>query len=196
MSYGFEARNGANELVIDNSYPVYELSSSTTITGTLINNRISFPLPPSGVLRFWQLNVGDGISLATDEYIGTKYTYNIRNVVRASSLPTPGGYGMVIYDGAGQKVYASNGELLTIGDKYSVELLSDASTPNINVSDSWVAIETFVLNIVPNNAFFGVTLSSGVKKVNSTQMEFYGVGFENAPPNYFIPNPVNFITAK
>lgn len=196
MSYGFEARNGDNEIVIDDSFPVYELSSSTTITGTLVNNRISFPLPSSGVLRFWELNVGDSISLATGGFIGSKYTYNIRDVVLASSTPTPSGYGMAIYDGAGQKVYASNGELLTIGDKYSVELLSNASKPRINVSDSWVAIETFVLNIIPNNASFGATLSSGVRKATSTKMEFYGIGFTTAPPNNTILNPVGFITAK
>lgn len=196
MSYGFEARNGANEVVLDTSFPVYELSAPSTVTGTLVNNRISFPLPPSGTLRFWQLNVGDGISLAAGRFIGSKYTYNIRDVVRASSLPTPTGYGMAIYDGAGQKLYASNGELLTIGDKYSVQLASDGSRPRINVADSWVAIETFVLNLIPANPFRGAILSSGVSRPNSTQMEFFGATFIDAPPDYLILNPVTFITAK
>jgi len=201
MSYGFEARNAANEIVIDNSFPVYELSAPSTITSNVPNSTTSsgnwvFPVPPLGVLRFWKLNVGDGISLAPDKFIGNKQTYTIRDVVPASSLPDPSGYGMAIYDSNGQKVYATNGQLLTIGDKYSVQLQSDGSRPPVNVSDSWVAIETFVMNMVPVNPFFGGILSSGTKRTSATQMAYYGAGFASAPAGYTFFNPVKFITAK
>jgi len=199
MSYGFEVRNASNEIVIDNSFPVYELSAASTITSNLPNSSStnwSFPLPPTGVLRFWKLNVGDGISLTPDKFIGNKQTYTIRDVVPASSLPTPSGYGMAIYGSNGQKVYATNGELLTIGDKYTVQLQSDGSNPPVNVSDSWVAIETFVLNIIPSAPLFGATLASGTIRTSATQMAYYGPAFLNAPPNTVILNPVKFITAK
>lgn len=199
MSYGFEARNAANEIVIDNSFPVYELGAASTITSNLPDSQgvnWSFPLPPTGVLRFWKLNVGDGISLAPDKFIGNKQTFTIRDVVPASSLPTPSGYGMAIYGSNGQKVYATNGQLLTIGDKYSVQLQSNGSRPPVNVSDSWVAIETFVLNIIPLGALFGAALSSGTQRISATQMRQYGASFVSAPPNTVILNPVTFITAK
>ena len=199
MSYGFEVRNAANEIVIDDSFPVYELGAPSTITSNSPDSsgtNWSFPLPPTGVLRFWKLNVGDGISLAPDKFIGNKQTFTIRDVVPASSLPTPSGYGMAIYDSNGQKVYATNGELLTIGDKYSVQLQSDGSRPPVNVSDSWVAIETFALNIIPASPLFGATLSSGTQRISATQMRQYGAFFANAPPNTVILNPVTFITAK
>lgn len=195
MSYGFEARNAAGEIVIDDSFPVYELTAPSTITGTVIGNIVSFPLPPTGTLRFWKLNVGDGISLAPDRFIGTKNTYTIRDVVRASSLPDPTGYGVVIYNASGEKVYATNGELLTIGEKYTVQSEPPFDLPLINVSDNWVAIETFVPNIIDLGTGTGVVLSSGVERFSSTQMRFFGRAFLSAPGIFFL-NPVTFITAK
>lgn len=199
MSYGFEAINAAGEVVIDNSFPVYELGSPSTVTSNLPDSQglnWSFPLQPAGVLRFWQLNVGDAISIATNQFIGNKQTFTIRDVVRASSLPTPTGYGMAIYGSNGQRVYATNGELLTIGDKYTVELQPGNVRPPVNVSDSWVAIETLVLNLIPITGLTGAILSSGTKRISSAQMEFYGVGFVSAPPDIVRLNPVTFVTAK
>lgn len=199
MSYGFEAKNAANEVVLDSSFPVYELGAATTVTSNLSNSdqtAWSFPLQPTGTLRFWQLNIGDGISIAPNQFIGSKQTFTVRDVVPASSFPTPTGYGMAIYGPNGQKVYATNGELLTIGDKYTVELQPGNVTPSINVSDSWVTVETFVLNLTPQTGFFGVVRSSGVRRSSSTQMQYYGVPFSSAPPDTLILNPVNFITAK
>lgn len=201
MSYGFEAINAAGEVVIDGSFPVYELSAPSTVTGTSFGSQgdYSFPLQPSGTLRFWQLGVGDGISRTPTLFIGNKQTFTVRDVVPASSLPAPSGYGMAIYGASGQKVYATNGELLTIGDKYSVELQANNVRPPINVSDSWVAIETFTLNIlssgIPGGGGTGFTVSSGVKKISSTQMEYYGQAFLSAP-EVIILNPTIFITAK
>lgn len=194
MSYGFEARNGANEIVIDDKFPNYELDAAKTVTGNFEPgiNVYSFPLQPSGALRFWQLGVGDAISIGANQFIGTKQTFTVRDVVRASSLPTSTGYGIAIYDGNGQKVYTSNGELLTIGDKYSVTPGQGA----VSVPDVWVAIESLVPNIRPvgvgiNGAFF----SSGVERISSTQMQYFGVGISSAPAITFI-NPVTFLTAK
>lgn len=197
MSYGFEAKNSSNEIVIDSSFPVYELSAPNTVTGTSFGSQgdFSFPLQPNGTLRFWQLGVGDGISRTPTLFIGNKQTFTVRDVVPASSLPVPSGYGMAIYGASGQKVYATNGDLLTIGDKYSVELQDGNVRPPISVSDSWVAIETFTLNIVPLGPILGATVSSGVKKISSTQMEYYGQTFTSAPL-VLVLNPVTFITAK
>lgn len=201
MSYGFEARNAANEVVLDSLFPVYELGAPSSVTGTPFGSQgdFSFPLQPNGTLRFWQLGVGDGISRTPTLFIGNKQTFTVRDVVPASSLPVPSGYGMAIYGASGQKIYATNGELLTIGDKYSVELQLGNVRPPINVSDSWVAIETFTLNIlssgIPGGGGIGFVVSSGVRRISSTQMQYYGQAFSSAP-EVIILNPTVFLTAK
>lgn len=204
MTYGFRANNKNNEVVIDSNFPAYEISSAYIINGSpqevssgytmsgdpISEEAYSFPVPPSGTLRFWRLEVGDGISLTPNYFIGSKQSFFVRDVVRASLLPDPTGYGMVVYDETGSKVYASNGELLGIGDKYTVEWLFDGTRPPVNTSDSWVAIQTFVFNFDQSAVW-----STGVEKMSSTQMRFYGVPFLPAAQGK-IEVPATFITAK
>lgn len=199
MSYGFEAKNANGETVIDDFSSVYILGSETTVSGTQFGSQpwYSFTRPSTNTLRFWQMNVGDGISAYPLGFMGSKPTFTVRDVIRASLAPAPTGYGFVVYDASGNRLYQSSSDMITIGDKYTVTtngfLIGGTS---ISSSDGWVGIESWQYSIRPADPFFGIALAGGAYRNTSTTYTAYSPIFSNAPGGYTILNPVTFITAK
>lgn len=199
MTYGFEARNSSGEVVIDQSFPVYELSEEKTVVAYESDSSgviWRFSLPPAGTLRFWKMEVGDGVSLAPTYFANTKQTFLVRDVVRASILTAPTGYGMAVYNPSGQLTYSSNGELMTIGDKYFVTPAFGGTAQSVSTTDQWIAIETLVANLIPEFfQFFGAAFTSGCRRVTASSYEYFGGPYTLSPP-VSIVTPVPFITAK
>lgn len=199
MSYGFEARNAAGELVIDDFSSVYILGSASTVTGTQFGSQpwYVFSAPSTNTLRFWQLGVGDGIARYPNGFMGSKPSFTVRDVIRASLAPAPTGYGFVVYDSSGNRVYQSSSDMITIGDKYTVTtngFLTGGTS--VSTSDGWVALESWQYSIRPADPFFGIALAGGAYRDSSTTYTAYSPIFSNAPGGYTILNPVTFITAK
>lgn len=199
MSYGFEARNAAGELVIDDFSPVYILGSATTVTGTQFGSQpwYSFTRPSSNTLRFWQLSVGDGIAAYPNGFMGSKSSFTVRDIIRVPLAAAPTGYGFVVYDASGNRVYQSSSDMITIGDKYTVTtngFLTGGTT--VSTSDQWVALESWQYSIRPADPIFGIALAGGAYRDSSTTYTAYAPIFSNAPGGYTDLNPTTFITAK
>jgi len=199
MSYGFEAYNSSGELVIDDNLPVYILDTEFTVTGTQFGStsRYEFPRPGANTLRFWEVPVGEGVATFPNGFIGSKSSFTVRDIVRVPLAPPPTGYGMVVYDSSGQRVYQSTSDMITIGDRYSVT--TDGSViggSNVSVSDEWVAFDSWQYSIRENNDFRGLALCAGVYRSSSSEYTAYSPPFSDAPPGYTDVNPASFITAK
>jgi hypothetical protein len=199
MSYGLDVRNSSGELVIDNGQPVYILDSEFTVTGTqyLSNSWFEFTRPGSNTLRFWKVPVGEGIAAFPNGFMGSKSTFTVRDIIRVPLSPSPSGYGMVVYNAGGNRVYQTTSEMVTIGDRYSVTtdgtLIGGTS---VTVSDEWVAFDSWRYSLIPQTSFRGLNLSAGVYRDSSTTYTAYAPHFSDAPPGYTDLNPTSFITAK
>ena len=190
MTYGINILNAAGELVMDGSTPTYLLDNATTVTGTGSATTWNFPNTPTGTLRFWRLSVGDGISIHAGGFVGSKSTFQVRDVKRASLFGVPSGYGLVTFDASGAVTYASASSLLVIGDKYSI--------PNggtLTLSAEWVAMKGWEMAFTVVGPGAGARLSSGVQRPTASTFTQYRRGVGGAPAVSYIP-PVNFITAQ
>lgn len=195
MSYGFLAINSAGETVIDDTYAAHFISSATTVSGSArpapYTNQWTYPAITSGAVRFWQLSVGDKITVAPDgSYIANKSSFSVRDTLPASLISAPTGYGMAIYNSSSNLMYASSSDMMSIGDRYLV------GTTSISVSQEWVAVDRYELNYV--NPFSGiiVVLSTGVERDTSTtykKANFDWAAFGGG--GVFVSN-ASFVTAK
>jgi hypothetical protein len=194
MTYGFEAYNSSGEKVIGDEYPLFVLSEEKTITGTNPDSsgNYKFPYPNTGQVRFWKLDPGDGISAWPNGFIGSKQTFTIRDTIPVSSAPAPTGYGLVVFNALGHKVFSATSETLPIGDKYEV-------TPggsSISLSDQWVSICEWSVSMIPSGTGLnGFSISGGCRRKSSTEYESFAVIFSSAPVVTRL-NPTTFITMK
>jgi len=194
MTYGFEAYNSSGEKVIGDEYPLFVLSEEKTITGTNPDSsgNYKFPYPNTGQVRFWKLDPGDGISAWPNGFIGSKQTFTIRDTIPVSSASAPSGYGMVVFDTSGQKVFSATSETLPSGDKYRVE----PGGGTIVLSDQWVSIAEWSVSIIPvAGGLNGAFLSGGCRRKNTTEYEPFAIFFAFAPVITRI-NPTTFVTMK
>jgi len=198
MTYGFKAENSSGEIVIDGEYPVEVLSVEQTITGTLYSSGVyEFPFPSSASIRFWKMGVGDAITQYPSGFLGNKSSFVVRDSIPVSSSPIATGYGMVIYDGSGNRVFQADQETASIGDRYTVQgNLGVSSKIDALTSDEWVHIADWNISVITVNTEFAIVLSGGVRRDSTSKYVHAGIEYDVRASGLTFSRPTTFVTMK
>ena len=198
MTYGFEARNSSGELVIDGEYPVEVLNVEKTITGTLYSTGIyEFSFPPTNTIRFWKMSVGDVVTQYPSGFLCNKSSFTVRESIPVSQSPAPSGYGMVVYDASGNRVFQADQETASIGDRFTVQA-NIGSSPQIdaNTSDEWIHLTDWNISVITVSTSFAIVLSGGVKRDTSSKYVHAGEEYATGPNGPNFSRPTTFVTMK
>jgi len=198
MTYGFEAENSSGEIVIDGEYPVEVLSVEKTVTGTLYSSGVyEFPFPSSTSIRFWKLDVGDTISQFPSGFLGSKSSFVVRDSIPVSQAPAPTGYGMVVYDALGNRVFQADKETVSIGDRYTVQGNLGGSTKiDAFTSDKWVHIADWNISVLTTSTSFATVFSGGVTRDTSSKYIAGGAAYDTGASGPNFSRPTTFVTMK
>jgi len=197
VTFGINVFNEDGEVVIDTENPTQVLLNETSVTGSEQEPGLyKFPQLSSGQIRFWKMSVGDGIASAPGFFLGNKQTFTVRDTVPVSDTPAPTGYGVVVYDSSGSKVFSASSETIPIGDLLFVE----KSGATASTSDEWVSIQSPGISIVPEQIpgqpIQYKVLAGGVFRDSLSEYSDYSPQFALGNPSDINTNPTYFITAK
>lgn len=198
MTYGLEASNASGELVIDGEYPVEVLSVEQTVTGTLYSSGVyEFPFPPSAAIRFWKMDVGDTISQYPSGFFGSKSSFVVRDSIPVSQAPLATGYGMIVYDSAGNRVFQADQDVVSIGDRYTVQGDFGGSTEiEAFTSDQWVHIADWNISVLTTSTEFASVFSGGAQRETSSKYVFGGFVYDVGASGPNFSRPTTFVTMK
>jgi len=196
MSYGIEIRNSSGDVIIDNDNPAYMLSLSDTISGTSIGGgyyiyRFGNELP-SEPFVFTKMSVGDFWGSAQDGFVSNQSTREIRVLKQANDLPDPTGYGLVVYNSSGEKVWFANGSVALVNSSTTIAVNGSHTT-----SSDWVYLTTRLPYFtLPPGLTTGFSLSTGVKRVSLSQYDWSAEASRTGPPLNVGPFPSSCVFAN
>lgn len=193
MSFGFRALNDFGEVVVDETSPVYAISSVGTLSGatTSFNSPtfgplFSYTIPPNDELIFFRLpSVGNMVYRAPSNLAGQNgWLSNLQNLQffrarRVSAFSgTPSGFGMVIRDASGNITYRADQDTAAINE--GIEL--PFTTQTFSSSFEWYCIPNAyggLFEIRNGVLFFGGT---GVYRITANTIRSVDDDFPNFPP--------------
>lgn len=196
MSYGIEITNSSNEVIIDNDNPTYMLSLSDTVSGTSIGGgyyiyRFGDELPPEPFV-FTKMSVGDFWGSAQDGFASNQSTREIRVLKQANDLPDPTGYGLVVFNSSGEKVWFANGSVALVNSSTTIAVNGSYST-----SSDWVYITSRLPYFTtPPGSTTGFSLSTGVNRVSSSEYEWAAEASRTGPTLNVGPFPASCVFAN
>jgi len=174
MSFGINIKNTNGDLLIDQTLTAYMLSDSGTVSGQDIGG--GYYLYERGVevpnIRevFIQCDVGEFLGTSTTGFVSTQSTIDYRALKLAKDLPDPTGYGLIVYDDLGQKVWFANGSVAIMDSSAKIDVSGSYTS-----SSDWVYITT----VLPYYTFGGGAYRSLVQGVRRTTSSNYDWAAEN-----------------
>ncbi len=198
MTYGFKATNSSGELVIDGEYPVEVLNVEKTITGTLYSDGVyEFSFPTTNTIRFWKMSVGDAVTQYPSGFLCNKSSFTVKESIPVSQSQAPSGYGMVVYDANGNRVFQADREIVSIGDRFTVQAnIGGSSQIDANTSDEWVHLADWGVSAITVSTSFAIVLSGGVKRDTSSKYVHAGVEYRTIASGPNFSQPTTFVTMR
>lgn len=195
MSYGIEIRNQLNQVVLDSTNPAYMLSDATDSVGTFdstIGRYRHTKADITGLSQpyFIKMEVGDSLYQSAATIFSSRQTLQIRSATPANLLPHPSGYGLVVYNASGEKVFFANGEIILISDYRRVTV-----TGNTTIDADWVSLLTSLPRFLPTVSV-GRSFAHGLVRATSTRYDWDLLQVGSGPNQNIGPFAVHALFAK
>jgi hypothetical protein len=198
MTVGIQIFNQNNESVIDGETPTYMLLSQGAFNGTVYGNgslglyTYDFSAYPYYTPKFIKLNVGDRLYNFGAGVITNKASLEVKIPAPANTLSDPTGYGLVVRNSSGQKVWFANAPVAVI-ENFSV---IQPTTGTYTTNSEWVALVSALPWFAPTGSGLTAFRSTGLQRFSS-YYQWHAVQLGTiGSSDPFTPKPVSAIFAK
>lgn len=193
MTVGFQIFNQNNESVIDGETPTYVLTYQATIAGTAGTGGYSYDFSAFGyqTIKFLQLEINDWVVTNSFNYLSNRSTLQVKVPAPANTLPDPTGYGIVIRNSSGQKVWFANAPVAIIEDYAVLPPASSTFTTNAD----WAAITCSIPAVYPGPQGFNRYVISGIRRF-SGYYQYYQFNAGVIPVDPILPSPISVLFAR